>query len=139
MWAMWFARIMAPHFIYAEIYMTNTHADSADFMAQIKDTQQLWALQDKSSEDWVVLDSVNFENTDVMPVWSNAELAQEHCTDEWQDYVPKAITVSEWLEFWVEDLASDDVMIGIEWRDGGEYLEVELADFTQMLAEVEKL
>ncbi len=119
--------------------MTDKHTDSADFMAQVKETQEVWALQDKTSEGWVIVDSVNYENTDVMPLWSSAELAREHCTDEWQDYVPKAISVSDWLEFWMEDLAEDNVVIGVEWRDGGEYLEVELAEFSQMVAEIEKL
>ena len=48
--------------------MTDKHADSADFMAQVKETQEVWALQDKSSEGWVIVDSVNYENTDVMPL-----------------------------------------------------------------------
>ncbi|QHJ10462.1 hypothetical protein FX988_00676 [Paraglaciecola mesophila] len=129
---------MAPQISPLELNMTDTNIDSADFMSQIKHTQELWALQDKTSDGWVILDSINFENTDVMPLWSNPQLAKEHCIDEWQDYVPKAITVSDWLEFWVEDLAQDNVVIGIEWQDGGEYLEVELADFSQMLAEVER-
>ncbi|WP_339724443.1 DUF2750 domain-containing protein [uncultured Paraglaciecola sp.] len=119
--------------------MTDTQSPSADFMAQVQATQTLWALQDQASEGWVVLDSVNFENTDVMPIWSNMELAQSHCIDEWQDYVPKAITIADWLEFWVEDLAEDNVLIGVEWRDGGEYLELELAEFSQLLAKVETL
>ena len=57
--------------------MTDKNIDSADFMAHVKNTQVLWALQDKSSEGWVILDSINFEETDVMPLWSNAELAKE--------------------------------------------------------------
>ena len=119
--------------------MTDPKPAPADFMAQVQDTQTIWALQDQASEGWVVLDSVNFENTDVMPVWSNIELAKSHCVDEWQDYVPMAITIAEWLEFWVEDLANDNVLIGVEWLDGGEYLEVELAEFSQMLANIEML
>ena len=119
--------------------MTNTSSNSADFMTKVKTTQELWALQDKTTEGWVIVDSVNFENTDVMPVWSDAEMAREHCTDEWEDYIPKSITLSDWLEFWLEDLAEDNVLVGVEWRDGGEYLEVELAEFSQMLAEIEKL
>lgn len=119
--------------------MTDSKTAPADFMAQVQNTQTIWALQDQASEGWVVLDSVNFENTDVMPVWSSIELAKSHCVDEWQDYVPKVITLGDWLEFWVEDLAEDNVLIGVEWRDGGEYLEVELAEFSQMLANIETL
>ena len=67
------------------------------FLAEVKNTQSFWALQEKSGEDWVVLDSINFENTDVMPLWSTKELAQQHCVDEWQDYLPTEISLSDWL------------------------------------------
>lgn len=119
--------------------MTDTSTPPADFMAQVQNTQTIWALQDPVSEGWVILDSINFENADVMPVWSSTELAKIHCEDEWQDYIPMEITLSDWLEFWVEDLAQDNVLIGVQWRDGGEYLEVELAEFSEMLAKIEVL
>lgn len=112
---------------------------TADFIAQVKTTQTLWALQDQASEGWVVLDSINFEDTDVMPIWSSEELAQAHCIDEWQGYIPMAIPLADWLEFWLEDLAEDKVLIGVEWQDGGEYIELELAEFSQMLAKIENL
>ncbi|GAA0819983.1 DUF2750 domain-containing protein [Colwellia asteriadis] len=107
------------------------------FLQQVKPTQVFWALQDKVSEDWVVLDSPSFENTDVMPLWSTANLAQEHCIEEWSDYVPCEISVAEWLEFWVEDLNEDGVIVGVNWQGDEQYLEMELADFTQGLASIE--
>jgi hypothetical protein len=115
------------------------------FLSDVKSTQLFWALQEKSEEDWVVLDSINFENTDVMPLWSSEELAQKHCIDEWQQYVPTKITLSDWLEFWLEDLSEDGVIVGINWQEESnkaeesEYLELDLAEFSQALAEIEKL
>ena len=115
------------------------------FLAAVKNTQSFWALQEKSSEDWVVLDSINFENTEVMPLWSSQDLAQKHCIDEWQQYVPVKISLSDWLEFWLEDLSEDGVIIGINWQEesshaeDNEYLELELSEFSQSLAEVEIL
>jgi len=120
------------------------------FLAEVKNTQSFWALQEKSGEDWVVLDSINFENTDVMPLWSTKELAQQHCVDEWQDYLPTEISLSDWLEFWLEDLGEDGVIIGINWQEEvansdddseikNEYLELDLAEFSQSLAEIEVL
>lgn len=113
----------------------------ANFLAEIKPKQLLWALQDKASEDWVVLDSPNFEDTDVMPLWSSAELAQQHCIDEWLDYTPSKISLADWFEFWLEDLNEDNVIVGINWQVQGdeEYLEMELSGFTQALAEIESL
>ncbi len=109
------------------------------FLVNTKPTQLLWALQDKASEDWVVLDSVAYENTEVMPLWSSAELAQQHCIDEWQNYTPCEISLSDWFEFWLENLNQDNVIVGIDWQDDDEYLEMELADFSQALARIESL
>jgi len=120
------------------------------FLADVKNSQSFWALQEKSGEEWVVLDSINFENTEVMPLWSTKELASQHCVDEWQDYVPTKITLSDWLEFWLEDLGEDGVIVGINWHeeaasteeDSGavdEYFELDLAEFSQSLAEIELL
>ena len=109
------------------------------FLNQVKETQIIWALQDKNSEDWVVLDSINFENTDVMPLWSTQALAKSHCIEEWADYIPAAITLADWMEFWIEDLLEDGVIIGINWQENDECLELELPEFTQGLAAVETL
>jgi hypothetical protein len=117
--------------------MSNSILNS--FINETKQSQTLWALQDQASEDWVVLDSINFEETDVMPLWSNEALAQVHCIDEWKNYTPTAISVAQWLEFWVEDLNEDGVIIGINWQEEGDCEELELADFTQALATIEKL
>jgi len=111
----------------------------ATFLADVKPNQAIWALQDKSSGDWVVLDSINYEESEVMPLWSSSELAQEHCFDEWQDYQPAKITLSDWLEFWIADLHEDGVIIGVNWQDEKECLEMELGDFSQAVAEIEAL
>ena len=110
-----------------------------NFLKEVKTSQVLWALQDNTSEDWVVLDSVNYENTEVMPLWSTYALAKEHCIDEWASYTPAQITVSDWMEFWIEDLNEDSVIVGIDWSDNDECVEVELAEFVQALSEIERL
>jgi hypothetical protein len=86
-----------------------------------------------------VLDSIAYENTEVMPLWSSAELAQQHCIEEWANYIPCEISFSDWFEFWLEDLNQDNVIVGVDWQDNDECLEMELADFTQALAQVESL
>ena len=109
------------------------------FLADVKPTQQLWALQDKKSEDWVVLDSLSYEETEVMPLWSSEALAAQHCTEEWADYIATAISLADWLEFWVEDLLADGVAIGINWQGEEDDLEIDLPEFTQALADIEAL
>lgn len=110
-----------------------------EFFNEVKATQMLWGLQDISSEGWVIVDSVNFEDSETMPLWSTESGAQAHCTEEWAQYTPIQISVSDWLEFWVEDLAEDKVLIGVDWQDEQECIELELGDFSQKVADIEKL
>jgi len=119
--------------------MNDTNNVLTTFLAEAKPSQTLWALQDKASEDWVVLDSIAYENTEVMPLWSSAELAEKHCVEEWSNYIPCAISLADWFEFWLEDLNEDGVIVGVNWQDNDECLEMELADFTQALAGIESL
>lgn len=119
--------------------MSDTNEILKTFLAETKPTQVVWALQDKASEDWVVLDSPSFEETEVMPLWSTATLAQQHCIDEWSDYTPVEISLADWFEFWLEDLNEDSVIIGVNWQGDDECLEIELADFTQALSTIELL
>jgi len=119
--------------------MTDTQQTLLTFLAEVKPSQLLWALQDKKSEDWVVLDSLNYEQTEVMPLWSNEKIAAQHCTEEWADYVPAAISVADWLEFWINDLLEDGVVIGINWLGEDNDAEIDLPEFTQALADIEAL
>jgi hypothetical protein len=59
--------------------------------------------------------------------------------EEWADYVPAAISVADWMEFWVEDLLEDGVIIGLNWQENEDCFELELPEFTQALAEIEIL
>ena len=119
--------------------MNDNNSTLNTFLVEVKPTQKLWALQDKDSEDWVVLDSIAYENTDVMPLWSSAELAQQHCIEEWTNYIPCEISLADWFEFWLEDLNEDGVIVGVNWQGNDEYVEMVLADFTQALTAIESL
>ena len=115
---------------------TNQREILAEFLTQSTTAQSVWALQDKASEDWVVLDSPNFENAEVMPVWSTKELAQVHCVQEWQEFEPSEISITDWLDYWLEDLKEDDIVIGVNWAEEGEIVELEVTDFSQALASI---
>jgi hypothetical protein len=119
--------------------MSESNSTLQKFLSAVKPSQVVWALQDKVSEDWVVLDSPNFEDTDAMPLWSSEALANQHCVEEWSDYIACEITVADWLEFWLEDLKEDNVVIGINWPETGDCVELELNEFTQAIASIETL
>ncbi|MDO6488365.1 DUF2750 domain-containing protein [Colwellia sp. 6_MG-2023] len=108
------------------------------FIKHVETTQTFYGLQEPKSQEWVILDSVNFEEHDVMPLWSTTELASVHIADEWADYVVAPITVADWLEFWVEDLSNDPMVIGVDWRDEDNCAEYALSDYSQAIISIEK-
>ena len=107
------------------------------FLTDIKSTQLIWALKDPESDNWVILDSLTYEDSEVMPLWSSKNNAEFHRTDTWESYVSASITVADWLEFWVEDLIEDNVIIGIDWLGKDTDLEMDLQDFTHCVAKLE--
>ncbi len=117
--------------------MTDLAPALSQFIDNVKEHQQVWGLQDDSGEGWVVCDSSEYEDTDVMPLWSDQALAQSHCTEEWVNFAPVAISLEELLEFWIEDLNEDGVLIGIDWRAEQECPEVEPVELAKFLVDVE--
>ncbi|ABM00236.1 DUF2750 domain-containing protein [Shewanella amazonensis] len=117
--------------------MTDMNPKLSSFIDNIKESQLLWGLMDADGEGWVVCDSSEYEDTDVMPLWSSEANAQKHCCDEWADYKATAISLVEFLEYWVEDLNHDGVLIGVDWEANEDCMEVDPIDLAQDLAEIE--
>lgn len=108
------------------------------FIDNVKEHQAVWGLQDDTGDGWVVCDSSEFEATDVMPLWSLQSEAKTHCNEEWENYTPVAISLSELLEYWIRDLNEDGVLIGTDWANEKECFEIEPIELAKHLVEIEK-
>lgn len=119
--------------------MSDSAEQLNDFVNNIKESQTIWALKDPQSEDWVVCDSVVFDDTEVMPLWTDKSLAKDYCIDEWEGYSVAPISVDDFLEFWVSDLNYDGVMVGLDWQGDEENDSVEFdpIDVAKALADYE--
>lgn len=119
--------------------MSQLTADQANnlalFIAEVKELGQLWGLQ--YGEEWVICDSTEFEDTDVLPLWSSETYARAHCVEEWQDYHPAAISLDDFFDEWVNDLHEDGVMIGTNWNAELEGQEVDPIELAKELARVD--
>ncbi|QSX28678.1 MULTISPECIES: DUF2750 domain-containing protein [Shewanella] len=117
--------------------MSEMNTELGQFVSNVQESQLLWGLQDAGGEGWVVCDSSEYEDTDVMPLWSSEALAKSHCTEEWANYLVASISLVEFLEYWVEDLNNDGVLIGVDWKANEDCLELDPVDVAKALAEVE--
>jgi hypothetical protein len=120
--------------------MSEVPAQLQVFINNTKLSQQIWGLKDPASDDWVVCDSLDFDETDVMPLWSEQTAAAAYCAEEWATYKPVAISVDDYLEFWVEDLNDDGVLLGLDWLAEEEAgIEVDPIDVAKAFADYESL
>ena len=118
--------------------MTDNSPVLASFIDNVKEQQAVWGLQDETGEGWVVCDSSEYEETDVMPLWSSEAKAKVHCTEEWQDYQPAPIPLEELLEYWIQDLHDDGVLVGIDWVAEQECLELDPITLAKSLVDIEQ-
>ena len=109
------------------------------FLSDVKPTQIIWALKDPESDDWVILDSLQYEESEVMPLWSTKEQAERHLTEDWENFVCASISIADWLEFWVEDLITDNIIIGLNWIGEENDIEMDLQEFSENIAKLETI
>lgn len=112
--------------------MTDNASKFANFVATVNEEQQVFALQNPDG-DWVVCDSAEFEDADVMPIWSSEKNAQQFCIDEWQGYHVGCISLELFLEEWINDLNEDGVLVGVEWQIDSEAAELDAIEFAKLI------
>ena len=113
----------------------NLDANFQLFIEEVRESGQVWGL--RYGEDWVVCRSAEFEDADVMPLWSAEGDARLHCVDEWADYEPEVIELEEFLDIWINDLDEDDVLIGPNWNADLEGQELEPIELAKALVELD--
>ncbi|MEL0639907.1 DUF2750 domain-containing protein [Pseudoalteromonas aliena] len=104
------------------------------FVEKVRVSEQVWAL---SSDDggFVVCESNQFAETDVLLLWESEEAAQAQCKDEWAEYSPAEINLDEFLDDWVEDLNEDSALVGLNWNDDQVCVEIEPVGLARALSE----
>lgn len=110
--------------------LTDDIEDNFDlFVIQAIDTGCVWALE--SDEGFALCPSVDNEELDVMPLWSQPEFAEAHCKDEWADYEVVPISLEELLDDWLPGMHSDLMLVGVNWNQALEGLEIEPLDLVE--------
>ena len=96
------------------------------FMAEAIDHGCIWGLE--GPDGWAICASEKYETTDVMPFWSQPEFAQAHCKDEWEGYQVVPVSLEEFLDDWLPGMHEDVFLVGPNWTEDLEGLEVEPLD-----------
>ena len=100
------------------------------FVSETKEHMQVWAMCNE--QGWLICDSAEFENSDVMPFWSTKEQAAAHNVDDWADFEVQAIPLDIFVEDWLLTLAEDQVLVGTNWNAQLAGKELEPADLAKL-------
>lgn len=106
-----------------------------NFASMILDSGIVWGL--KGQEGWAVCDSIEFEDTEVLPFFASKDEAVRLCIDEWSSYEPQSMPIEEFLEDWLPGMHEDNAMVGLQWNSEMEGPEVEPADIARSLGNLE--
>ena len=106
------------------------HEENLDrFVVEAIATGCVWGLE--GPDGWALCPSEKYENTDVMPFWSQPEFAQALCEGEWSGYKPAPIALDEFLEDWLPGMHDDVYLVGINWNEDLEGAEMEPLDLIE--------
>ncbi|MBC6906381.1 DUF2750 domain-containing protein [Saccharophagus sp. K07] len=99
------------------------------FLSDAIETGCVWALE--SDEGFALCASINNEEIDVMPMWSQPEYAESHIEGEWKNYRAVPIALEELLEDWLPGMHEDLTLVGPNWNSDLEGDEVEPLDLLE--------
>lgn len=84
---------------------------------------EVWVLTE--GEDCAVVESNDYEESEVMPFWSDRREAERAATGDWARYTPNAIPTTEFVEGWLQQLDEDGYLVGPDWSEELEGDEIE--------------
>jgi len=105
------------------------------FLQEALETGCVWGLE--SAEGWALCPASVNSDLHVMPFWSQPEFAQQHCVEEWSVYKVVPVSLEELLDDWLPGMHEDVTLLGPNWNENMEGLELEpldvLEDFDKAL------
>jgi len=79
------------------------------FIRKSVDFEEVWGLKDK--DGWALLGSDNKEK--LFPIWSEKEFAELCAVDNWDNYVPAVILLSDFLNKLLPKLEKDNILFAV--------------------------
>ena len=101
------------------------------FCARAAAAGAVWVLTE--GEDCAVVESNDYEESEVMPFWSEKAGAERATAGDWAVYTPQSIPLDEFLGSWLPTLDEDDYLVGPDWSEELEGDEIEPSELFRRL------
>ena len=110
--------------------LSDDPAENLDrFIVEAMDHGCVYGLE--GPDGWALCPSEKYDDSDVMPLWSELALAQVHSREEWTDYNPVPIDLEEFLDDWLPGMHDDELLVGVNWDESLEGEEIEPMDLLE--------
>lgn len=73
----------------------------------------VWGLE--HPEGWALAASVEYEESFVMPFWSNEQAARVCVSEEWAEYTVSGLPLEDFIQRWLPGMQEDGYLVGIDW------------------------
>ncbi|QPC47637.1 DUF2750 domain-containing protein [Mangrovibacillus cuniculi] len=103
------------------------------FLRKVVENKKVWGLEHNGM--WCVCESTEYEDTLVMPFWSDEAYARQCNINEWSHYKPTPIPLEIFLSNWIYGMNEEGHMVGVNWNSKLIGVEVEPFD---LLDEIER-
>lgn len=101
------------------------------FIERVSKGKLVWGLTNE--EGWCVCESNEYEDTDVMPFWSDEAYARQCAIEGWSNYHPTPIPLEEFMNSWLYGMNEDGLLVGVNWNAKLIGLEIEPAELFSKL------
>lgn len=103
----------------------------ARFLPESAEQGCVWALEGDGG--FALCESEKYPQTEVMPFWSQREFAEIHADGDWADYKVVPVDLEEFMDDWLTGMHEDVLLVGINWNDELEGIELEPLDLLEQL------
>lgn len=79
------------------------------FIKRVADWGQVWSLKDNTG--WVLYG--DDKDNELVPAWPHPKYAQVCAIGEWQNAIPQAIEIHEWIERWIPGMIKDKRLVAV--------------------------
>jgi len=109
------------------------------FLEDAVDSGIIWSIVTSDDDDgeFALCDSEEKPGTDVMPFFSQEAYAEAVCDGEWAGYAVRPIELDDFIDNWLPGMQKDGLLVGVNWNQALEGLEVEPLDLSHDLLETD--
>ena len=109
-----------------------SEANFERFIARSLEGAKVYGLQDRDG-GWAVCPSREYDDTDVIVLWSDRAYAARHIRAEWSAYHVSEIGLDEFIGAWLRGMHEDGSLVGPNWDANLCGLEVEATEVAKRL------